>query len=234
MPATSDAERVRTWVEDNVIQPARARGDRTFTVTAGDVHRDLGLKNRVPLVCQALKSKRLLEKNHLVLKDVSGPPSGLSTTLRITYEISADENAPARNPLWGLRGIAKDIFRQLGGGENFIRREREELSAALERRQVLMIDPPPDFQGLWQAIAAHAGEGFVTVRRLPFRYTVAGDSVSIERDGRAINRILGQNEFRKAWKRWPVSGPGELQDLQGPSYIFAILNDPRVRQHARR
>ena len=120
MPITSDAERVRTWVEDNVIQPARARGDRTFTVTAGDVHRDLGLKNRVPLVCQALKSKRLLEKNHLVLKDVSGPPSGLTTRLRITYEISADENAPARNPLWGLRGIAKDIFRQLGGGENFL------------------------------------------------------------------------------------------------------------------
>jgi hypothetical protein len=27
----------------------------------------------------------------------------------------------------------------------------------------------------------------------------------------------------------PGSGPGDLQDLQGPSYVYAILTDPRVR-----
>jgi hypothetical protein len=136
----SDTERVREWVETKVIQPARARGDRVFTVTAGDVHRQLGLKNRVPVVCQALKSKRFLQENHLVLKDMSGPPSGLSTTVRYTYEIvsgGADRESTAKqqHPLLGLRGIAKDIFRQLGGGEYFIKKEREQFSAAVRERR---------------------------------------------------------------------------------------------------
>ena len=235
MPVTSEAERVRAWVEDKIIQPAKARGHRTFTVTAGDVHRELGLKNRVPLVCQALKSKRLLERNNLVLKDVSGPPSGLSTTLKVTYEIvstGADESKPKPNPLWGLRGIAKDVFRRLGGGENFIRQERKELSAAMEERQPFKADAEASFKSVWQSIIAHAGEGFFTIRRQPFQYKLSGESVWIERDGHPINQALAQSEFRKAWKRWPVQGPGELQDLRGPSYIFAILSDPRVREGA--
>lgn len=136
----SDTERVREWVETKVIRPARARGDRMVSVTAGDVHRELGLKNRVPVVCQALKSKRFLHENHLVLKDMSGPPSGLSTTVRFTYEIvsgGAHEGSTEKqqHPLLGLRGIAKEIFRQLGGGEHFIKKEREQFSAAIRERR---------------------------------------------------------------------------------------------------
>jgi len=226
---TSDAERVRVWVEENVIQPAKERGERVVTVTAGDVHRDLGLKNRVPLVCQALKSKRLLEKNHLVLKEVSGPPSGLSTTLKITYEIG--DSGPARNPFWELRGIAKDLFRELGGGENFIRQERESFSKAMdERASAFQIEP--EFERVWKSIAKHAGEEFRTTTGLVFEYRLAGDSVWIERDGREMNRALSKGQFAKAWARWPVTGPGELQDLQGPSFLFAILDDARAWEDA--
>ena len=229
MRASSDAERVRVWVEEHVIQPAKARGERVITVTAGDVHRDLGLKNRVPLVCQALKSKRLLDKNHLVLKEVSGPPSGLSTTLKITYEIG--DSAPPPNPFWGLRGIAKDVFGQLGGGENFIRQERESFSRAMDER-MSSYETEPEFERVWKSIAKHAGEDFTTVTGLSFRYRLAGDSVWIERDGREINRALGKSQFQKAWARWPVDGPGELQDLQGPSFLFAILDDARAWEHS--
>jgi len=228
MPTTSDAERVRLWVEDHVIQPAKARGEKAVTVTAGEVHRNLGLKNRVPLVCQALKSKRLLEKNHLVLKEVSGPPSGLSTTLRITYEIG--DSAPPPNPFWGLRGIAKDVFKQLGGGENFIRQERESFSKATDYG--LTVETEPEFERVWKSIARHAGGDFATVTGKSFRYRLDGDTVFIERDGREINRALGKSQFQKAWARWPVEGPGELQDVQGPSFVFAILNDSRAWESA--
>ena len=233
MPTTSDAERVRVWVEENVIKPAKARGERAATVTAGDVHRDLGLKNRVPLVCQALKSKRLLEKNHLLLKEVSGPPSGLSTTLRVTYEISetGDSAAPA-NPFWGLRGIGKDVFRQLGGGENFIRQERESFSKATDYWTSSTDETEPEFELVWKSIARHAGGDFATVTGKAFRYRLDGDTVWIERDGREINRAVGKSQFQKAWARWPVDGPGELQDLQGPSFVFAILNDSRAWESA--
>src|SRR5579859_530272 len=132
MPASESATvRVREWVQSHIVKPARARGDRVITVTAGEVHNQLGLTNRVPVVCQALRSKRFLEANHLVLKGVTGPPSGLSTTVKFTYEIVAgDAGRRGRHPLWDLLGIGKAVFRELGGGENFIKRERAKLLAA--------------------------------------------------------------------------------------------------------
>jgi len=152
-------------------------------------------------------------------------PSGLSTTLKITYEIG--ESAPPPNPFWGLRGIAKDLFRQLGGGENFIRQERESFSRAMDER-MSSYEIEPEFERVWKSIAKHTGEDFTTVTGQSFRYRLAGDSVWIERDGREINRALGKRQFQKAWARWPVEGPAELQDLQGPAYLFAILNDSRA------
>ena len=129
-PSPSDTDRVREWVQSQIIQPARARGDRLITVTAGEVHKKLGLKNRVPVVCQALKSKRFLQENNLVLKDVSGPPSGLSTTVKFTFELhSNDEATKKRHPLWELLGIGKSVFAELGGGENFINNERSHFSS---------------------------------------------------------------------------------------------------------
>ena len=41
------------------------------------------------------------------------------------------------------------------------------------------------------------------------------------------------SHFRKAFDRAPLPGPDSIQDLQGPSYIWAIPTDPRVaRRHA--
>jgi hypothetical protein len=133
MSSTSESAtvRVREWVQNHIVQPARARGDRIITVTAGEVHNQLGLTNRVPVVCQALRSKRFLQENHLVLKDVNGPPSGLSTTVKFTYEIvssDTDETAKKPHPLWDLLGIGKVVFRELGGGEKFIKNERAKFS----------------------------------------------------------------------------------------------------------
>jgi hypothetical protein len=139
MPASGSATvRVREWVQNHIVKPARARGDRMITVTAGEVHNQLGLTNRVPVVCQALRSKRFLEANRLVLKNVTGPPSGLSTTVKFTYEIvSGDTAAKGRHPLWDLLGIGKMVFKELGGGENFIKSERAKLLAAAEAPGVL-------------------------------------------------------------------------------------------------
>ena len=228
----SDTERVRAWVQTNVIEPAKARGERVVSVTAGDVHKELGLKNRVPVVCQALKSKRFLRANHLVLKEVSGPPSGLSTTVRFTYELEPGAPATASpSPLWDLLGIAKTLYQDLGGGENFLRKEREQFSAAVEQRERL-VGGKTDFDAVWRSVVAHTGENFSTVKGLPFRYVQAGDSVWIERDGQIIDQTLARGQFQKAWERWPVAGPSELQDLRGPAYVFAILSDPRVRKGA--
>jgi hypothetical protein len=128
LSSVSDLVRQHAW--DAYLQPAHRRGDRTFAVNVGAVHKALGLSNRIPLVCAALTSKKFMEEHSLKLISKTGPPSGQSTTVTFTYEIlSGNEKDPApTRPLLGLRGIAKDVYRKLGGGEAFIREERKSFS----------------------------------------------------------------------------------------------------------
>ena len=133
MPPTvlrSDSDTVRHHVCERFIKPAMQRGERTVTVKVGVVHKALGLHNRVPLVCAALKSKKFLEEQGLRILSATGPPSGQSTTVTFTYEILAPNarSPAAASPLLGLRGVAKELFKKLGGGEHFIRSERDKFA----------------------------------------------------------------------------------------------------------
>ncbi len=56
MPEASLAERIRRYALDHYVEPARLAQERTVTIRAGDVHRNLGLTCRVPAVCSALAS----------------------------------------------------------------------------------------------------------------------------------------------------------------------------------
>jgi hypothetical protein len=126
----SVSDLVRQHARDAYLRPARRRGEKSFSVNVGTVHKVLALSNRVPLVCAALKSKKFLEENALKLISKTGPPSGQSTTVTFTYEImgrNGTDSAPTES-LSGLRGIAKDLFRALGGGEAFINEERKGFS----------------------------------------------------------------------------------------------------------
>jgi hypothetical protein len=128
LSSASDLVRQHAW--DVYLQPARHRRDRTFAVNVGTVHKALGLSNRVPLVCAALTSKKFLDEHGLKLISKTGPPSGQSTTVTLTYEIldGNEKGPPPTKPLLGLRGIAKNVFKGLGGGEAFIRQERRSFS----------------------------------------------------------------------------------------------------------
>lgn len=129
MITQSDSTLVRNHVRDAFIRPAIQRGQTLIEVNVGAIHKALGLMNRVPLVCAALKSKKFLEENHLRLVSQSGPPSGQSTTVTFTYEIvSQMAHRSSYDALIRLRGVAKDVFQQLGGGEAFIRKERNSFS----------------------------------------------------------------------------------------------------------
>src|SRR5690349_2221314 len=83
----SDSDSVRQHAVNVYLRTARHRGDTTFSINVGEVHRALGLHNRVPLVCAALTSKKFLAENELKLISRTGPPSGQSTTVTYSYEI---------------------------------------------------------------------------------------------------------------------------------------------------
>jgi len=77
---------------------------------------------------------------------------------------------------------------------------------------------------LWGTIESLAGASFHTKRGKPFSYDCSASAVHL----RNTNRSLPRSDFAKALARSPLRGPVALQDLQGPSYIYAILTDPRV------
>lgn len=130
--SVSVSELVRQHAVNYYLSPARLRRDKTFSINVGEVHRALKLSNRVPQVCNALESNKFLNENHLRLVSKTGPPSGLSTTVTYTYELldGGGQNSTPIDAWLALRGIAKDIFASLGGGEAYIRGERENFYGA--------------------------------------------------------------------------------------------------------
>ena len=83
-----------------------------------------------------------------------------------------------------------------------------------------------DFNQMWQRIAELAGHDFELKRGGSFTYEVHGKVLLTSRT--AYN--LSRSTFEQAWLRMPLEGPGEIQDLRGPSYVWAILTDPRVNR----
>lgn len=77
---------------------------------------------------------------------------------------------------------------------------------------------------IWSRIVAHEGKAFRQIRGKEFTYTVRGQALKPS----TTNQIIPRSEFEKALGRWPFGNTVALQDLRGPSYIFAILKDPRI------
>jgi hypothetical protein len=125
----NSADVIRSFAAREFIEPARRKGWKRVQLVAGDVHRGLKLRNRVPNVCTALASKIFLEKNRLVIEAVSGPPSGMGTRVIYTYRLLDDEGGDGTAGVTDfrtLRGLLKTALDSIGGGDAFLRREREQ------------------------------------------------------------------------------------------------------------
>jgi len=122
------ADSIRTYGRERYVTPARNRQLRRFSIRTGDVVRELKLVGRVPNVCSALKGRAFLDQNGLRLIETTGPASGQSTTVVYTYEFTDCPDSPptAADPWTELRGSLKRVFAALGGGEAYLRGERED------------------------------------------------------------------------------------------------------------
>lgn len=126
------SEEVQNYFLSNYVEPARHRGQRNIEVRAGEIHAKLGWTRRVPVVCAALSSQKLQRKAGVRLSEKSGPPSGQSPTVVFRYEILLPEHESVTQSkkssghgLMGMYGIAREMYREVGGGEAFIRAQRE-------------------------------------------------------------------------------------------------------------
>ena len=121
------ADSIRSHVRERYIEPSRRRGEPAVTVVAGKVHRDMKFVDRVPNVCSALRARKFLKDNDLELVEAVGPKS--STTTAFTYRLlgsaESGQHGSTRGAVWDLLGAGRDTFAALGGGERWLREERE-------------------------------------------------------------------------------------------------------------
>lgn len=124
------ADKIRLHGRIKYVVVARNRGVRRFSISVGEVVRELGLHGRAPAVCSALQTNKFLEQNHLQMVGKIGPKSGQSTTVVYTYEFKPAPSGEKEEDAWArLRGSLKDVFTQLGGGEAYLRAERSNFYA---------------------------------------------------------------------------------------------------------
>jgi len=89
----------------------------------------------------------------------------------------------------------------------------------------LIVDTVANFATVWRRIESNAGQQFRTKTGVEFRYQVEGSTVIPDHTGYPLH----VSQFRHAFDRMPLSGPGEINSLvRGPAYVYAILVDPRI------
>lgn len=80
-------------------------------------------------------------------------------------------------------------------------------------------------ENVWKRIELHEGQTFCQLRGGEFTYRMSGRSIKLDRTNQNIPMV----HFERALEAVPLENTTQVQHLRGPSYIFAILMDPRIR-----
>jgi hypothetical protein len=128
-----------------------------------------------------------------------------------------------------MLGVGRHLW-EIESGDSFVERLRSE---------DYEMDPPPEpvrqanlQEDVWRRVASHEGNLFHTVTGLPFTYKVEGTGIWFFRDSKRVNRKLTRAQFDVALFRCPLKSTTEINDLMDYPYLFALLNDKRIRGQA--
>jgi 5-methylcytosine-specific restriction enzyme B len=81
----SYADDVRKYCKENIIDPARTRGEKQIEIRAGDIHTAMGYKSRMPLLCSALGANKFKEVAGVQRVSINGPTNGANAIF--TFQI---------------------------------------------------------------------------------------------------------------------------------------------------
>jgi len=85
-----------------------------------------------------------------------------------------------------------------------------------------------NIEKIWVRIKKHQGEKFYLIKRAEFSYFVYGGHVIPDR----TNQQIPKSHFERALELVPLFNTTPLQKkFRGPSYIYAILMDDRIKQN---
>jgi hypothetical protein len=93
------------------------------------------------------------------------------------------------------------------------------------------------FEEVWTRIKSLQGEEFRTITGRTFTYSIERDALvpfrtAVAHEGgvKRVNRNLSRVGFERAFRLVPLADTNSVRRFQGPSYLYAILMDDRVRQ----
>lgn len=80
---------------------------------------------------------------------------------------------------------------------------------------------------VWDRILDCEGNTFRQIKGGEFTYTVKGNAIHLSR----TNRLVSKSTINEALKYVPLKNTVPLQNLQAPSYLYALLTDERISKN---
>ena len=86
---------------------------------------------------------------------------------------------------------------------------------------------------VWQRIRDHAGEDFLAIDGTAFQYKLMEGSINSPK--KSTLQVVGnrhpiyRSTFEKAMELVPLQNTSDVKHLRGPSYLYGILMDERIR-----
>jgi 5-methylcytosine-specific restriction protein B len=74
------ADEILQHIVDQHLVPAWGAGEEKICLRAGAIHKELGLRQRIPAVCSVLGSNRFQKMTGVLLLERRGPQNGSSAT----------------------------------------------------------------------------------------------------------------------------------------------------------
>ncbi len=128
-------DQTKMHVISTYVKPARLKGEKLLQVRVGTVQKELGWTNRTPSVFSTLSSLEFQQEAGVELIEKKGGPAsgGPSTTVQFVYKILPKPQGTGLDGkqiqngagLRSLYGLCAKTFKALGGGEKFLKCERE-------------------------------------------------------------------------------------------------------------
>lgn len=181
------ADRIRKFVLDHVIEPARYNGQPTVPIRAGDIHQKMGLRSAMPAVCSALGSKKFLGLAVAKTIATSGPSNGPNTLF--TFKLLDKQPGSQPTP---PASISESVARPNTSEAKTI----PDLSDALVLISCVKskLDQPAPARNLYASTFFHLAHGFVEARQadwriLSARYGLVEPEALISPYDRTLNQL---------------------------------------------
>ncbi len=87
----TEADRIRQFVTETIVEPARREGRATISIRVGDVARSMGLQRNTPNVVSALGGRKFTELARVALASRTGPSQGPNT--EFTFDLGGSSRS---------------------------------------------------------------------------------------------------------------------------------------------